>query len=371
MVTVIIFLIVLATLVLVHEFGHFIVAKKFGIRVDEFGLGLPPRMFGKKYGETLYSLNWIPFGGFVKIFGETPDADSIDGPDSARSFIHKNRMIQAAVLIAGIVCNIIFAWLLVSLSFMIGILSSSSEHTVYSNRIVDSHVAIIAISKDTPADLAGLKVNDTIIGLHTADLKDVLLGEQIKVPSIQNFIATHANKNILITVIREKEVLEKSVLAKEGIVKGRVAIGVAMDEVGTLKLPLHLALLEGAKSTGEMIKGVGLGLSNLIYQIFTGTANLSGVSGPVGIVGLVGDATRLGFSYLLNFTALISINLALINLVPFPALDGGRLLFVLIEAIRRKAITPKIANTLNLIGFALLILLMFVVTYRDVLKLVH
>lgn len=371
MIPIIIFLIILASLVLVHEFGHFIVAKKSGIRVDEFGLGFPPRIWAKKYGETTYSLNWIPFGGFVKIFGENPDAESMTGPDSSRSFVNKNRMIQALVLVAGIAFNLLFAWVLISLSFMTGILASSSDYAQYGNYFINPHTAVIGVNKGTPADLAGIKAGDAILSIQDDITKDELRGNNVNVTAVQNFISSRANKNLILTLERGKETTKKIVMPKEGIVEGRVAIGIAMDDVGTLYLPMQTAVWEGARLTGHMIIGVGFGLGNFIYHIFTGSANFSSVSGPIGIVGLVGDATKLGFSYLLSFTALISINLALINLVPFPALDGGRLLFVLIESIRRKAIAPKIANLFNNIGFALLIILMLVVTYRDVLKLIH
>ncbi|MCR4334204.1 MAG: RIP metalloprotease RseP [Patescibacteria group bacterium] len=369
--SIIIFLIILAALILVHEFGHFIVAKKSGIRVDEFGLGFPPRIWSKKYGETTYSLNWIPFGGFVKIFGENPDAESTTGPDSSRSFVNKNRMIQASVLIAGIAFNLLFAWILISFSFMTGILASSSDYAKYGDNFVNPHTAVIGVNKDTPADIVGIKAGDAIVSIQDDVTKDEIRGMAVNVEAIQGFISSHTNKNLILTLERNGETIKKTVMPKNGIVEGRVAIGIAMDDVGTLHLPLQTAVWEGARLTGHMIVGVSMGLGNFIYQIFTGSANFSSISGPVGIVGLVGDATKLGFSYLLSFTAIISINLAIINLIPFPALDGGRLLFVLIEAIRRKEIPPQIANLLNMIGFALLILLMIVVTYRDILKLVQ
>jgi regulator of sigma E protease len=143
-----------------------------------------------------------------------------------------------------------------------------------------------------------------------------------------------------------------------------------MDMIGIVKLPVHKALLEGAKNTWFLLDGTARGLWGLIKNAVVGQGSLMGVTGPVGIVKMVGDASSLGFVYLVGFTALISINLAIINLIPIPALDGGRLLFIIIEAIKRSPIKPKVANTVNAVGFALLMILMVVVTYHDIARLI-
>ncbi|HEY4511947.1 MAG TPA: M50 family metallopeptidase [Candidatus Paceibacterota bacterium] len=364
--SIIIFLIILAALVLVHEFGHFIVAKKSGIRVDEFGLGFPPKLWSKRFGETTYSLNLIPFGGFVKIHGENPDEESTSGPDSGRSFVNKPRHIQALVLIAGILFNIIFAWLLLSASFLGGIAASSEDYAVYASRISDARIIIIGTTKDSPAETAGLKAGDRLLALRAGTMS---LAEPLEVENIQEFISSNKNKEVTVTYSRGDERKEVSVTPQEGLVPDRAIIGVSMDKAGTLQLPFHLALYEGGRLTIHMVKGVSVGLFQFIWGAVRGGADLTSVSGPVGIVGLVGDATKLGFTYLLSFTALISINLAIINLIPFPALDGGRLLFVAIESIIRRAINPKISNTVNAVGFSLLLFFMLFITYKDIVKL--
>lgn len=365
--SIIIFLIVLAALVFVHELGHFIAAKKSGIRVDEFGIGFPPKLISKKIGETVYSLNLIPFGGFVKIFGENPDDESLTGPDSERSFVNKPRHIQAMVLVAGIVFNFLFAWLLISISFMSGVAASSADYAQYANRIQDERLIVTTITPGSPAEAAELKAGDVIKEVRSGSLS--VEGETLTIEAVQNIINESKGNDITIEYVRGDESGEKVVSATEGIVDDRYAIGIGMDNAGTLSLPIHLAIWEGGKLTLYMIKAVTVGLADFIYSAFVGEADFQSVSGPVGIVGLVGDATRLGFTYLMMFTAIISINLGVINLVPFPALDGGRLFFVLIEAIRRKSIAPQVANTVNAVGFALLLLLMFVVTYKDIAKL--
>jgi len=169
--------------------------------------------------------------------------------------------------------------------------------------------------------------------------------------------------------VRGEEAGTVEVLPEEGIVEDGRAIGVALDVVGTLQLPTHLAVYEGAKLTTSLTKLTAVGLYGFVVDAFSGDADLKNITGPVGIVGLVGDASALGFVYLLSFTAFISINLAIINLLPIPALDGGRILFVVIEAIKGSAIKPKVGNMLNTIGFALLIILMVVVTFNDIIRL--
>ncbi|MDQ3076836.1 MAG: RIP metalloprotease RseP [bacterium] len=361
--TVIIFIIALAVLVFVHELGHFLAAKISGIRVDEFGLGFPPKIFGFKRGETTYTLNAIPFGGFVKIFGEDPNEESIGGPDSARSFVNKPKSLQAMVLVAGVTFNVIFAWILISLGFMIGM--PVPQGYVASTQLENTAVTITAVSPNSPAENAGLKAGDKVLRLESGtDVKD-----NPKPEDVSPFINTHKDQEVSVTYERAGVQDSVAVVPKEGIVANSVAIGISIDELGILKLPIHTALWEGGKLTGSVIKATAVGLGQFIYQAVTGNAKLADVTGPVGIAGLVGDARQLGVVYLLSFIAFISINLAVINLLPFPALDGGRLLFVLIEKIKGSAINPKIANTINGVGFALLLLLMVVVTLQDVIKL--
>ncbi len=350
----------LAVLIFVHELGHFIIAKKFGIRVDEFAIGFPPKIWSKKYGETTYAINSIPFGGYVKIFGENPDEQSMSGPDSARSFINASRPKQTAVLVSGIVFNILFAFILLSISFMSGLTTSVQDYGLYAK---DRHVIIIAAQANSPARKAGLAGGETVISLESESKKI----DNFTVAEVQDFIA-NSEGPIKINYKRDNDFKTAIITATEGIVEGKKAIGIAMDEVGVVRLPPHKALFEGAKLTGLTIKNVAIGLYSFIFNAFIGKADFSQITGPVGIVRLVGEASTLGIVYLMSFAAFISLNLAVINIIPFPALDGGRLLFVAIEAIRRKSISPKVANTLNTAGFALLILLMFAVTYKDIVK---
>ncbi len=353
--TIIIFLIVLAILIFVHELGHFLVARWCGIRVDAFAIGFGPKIFSKKYGETTYGLNLIPFGGYVKIFGENPDDESINGEDKSRSFVHKSKLEQIAVLFAGIFFNFIFAWLLITFAFSIGVTTSVDSYPEFKDKMKDAHIMITYVSPGSPAEKAGLKGGDQLLASN--------------VEEVQKSINESTTNGVNLKYKRGAEEITTKIIAENGIVEGKYAIGIAMDNVATLRLPIHKAFLESFRFTKHTIEITFSGLYDLVTGIFKGTAKLSSVTGPVGIAGLVGDAYKLGFTYLIMFTAIISINLGVLNMVPFPALDGGRIFFVIIEAIIRRPIKPIIANTINAIGFSLLILLMIVVTYRDIVRL--
>jgi len=362
--SILIFLVVLAVLVFVHELGHFIAAKRSGIRVDEFSIGFPPRLFSWKRGETTYSLNLIPFGGYVKIFGENPDDESMTGPDSTRSFVNRPKWIQTIVLSAGVLGNIIFAWMLISLGFSIG-MPMSADGYAGPGTIENPRLLITYLEQGAPAAEAGLRAGDEIAHISSRDVS-------INAPKpgdVQDIIRASGGEEVTFAVLRGGKRSEIAVLPEEGIVTDVFAVGITMDRIGTLQLPIHQAILHGGIRTVGLVRDVAVGLYGFVADAFTFKADLSQVSGPVGIAGMVGEASELGFAYLISFTALISINLAVINLFPFPALDGGRILFVLIEKARGRAISPRLVNMLNGIGFALLIFLMVVVTYRDIIRL--
>jgi regulator of sigma E protease len=359
--SIIIFIIILSILILVHELGHFFVAKKYGIRVDEFGLGYPPRaakLFS--WRGTDFTLNWLPFGGFVKIFGENPaEKEEIENSEPAKnsdSFQDKNRGIQAAVLVAGVVGNFLFAWLLISIGFMGGL----SAPLGVSLPVEDPQIMVTTVVPGSPAAEAGIKTGDIITSVSRGDQFSELD------PALASEFIGSSIEPVTFGIDRGGVITERVVEPEMGIVPDRPAIGIGMEFFGTVRLNPVEAFWHGLLVTGELTWLTAKAIGTFIFQALGGRADLSQVSGPVGIVAMVGDVRELGFSFLLTFTALISINLAIINMVPFPALDGGRLLFVIIEAIRRKPIPPIIFNAANTVGFFLLILLMILITVRDV-----
>jgi regulator of sigma E protease len=360
--SVIIFLAVLIVLILVHEFGHFAVAKWTNMRVEEFGLGFPPKLFAKKIGETLYSVNAIPFGGFVKILGENPEEA---GKDVTGSFTSKPLWAQALVLIAGVTFNALFAWGLYSAAFVVGMPTAVDEAAI--SEVSNPRLMAVEVLPGSPSAQAGLTAGDVVTG--------VVSGTDILIPQtptqVTDFIREHGESPIELSVVRGTEVKQLAITPRTGLIDGepeRPAIGTSFGLIGELELPLHRAMWEGANMTVDMGVLIAITLGSLLADAVTFEADLSQIAGPVGIVGLVGDAAGMGFIVLMSFTALISINLAVINLLPFPALDGGRLLFVIIEAIKGSPIKPAIANAFNVVGFALLILLMVAVTYNDIVR---
>ncbi|MFZ2522612.1 MAG: M50 family metallopeptidase [Minisyncoccia bacterium] len=362
--SIIIFIIILAILIFVHELGHFLVAKKSGIRVDEFGLGFPPKILSKKWGETLYTLNAIPFGGFVKIFGEDQHAEEISEESKSVSFVYKPKWIQASVLVAGVTFNVLFAWLLITFGFVLG-LPSPVDHGGL-GEVTDLRLTITEVLDGSPAKNAGFLSGDVVYGISSETKK--FEGFDITVENVTETISDPNTKAVEVKYIRGNNEGVVTVLPEINA-EGKKMIGIAMENIGVLKLPVHLAILEGARVTISLIKNTVVGLSGFFWDALRLRSDFSQVSGPIGIAKVVGEASTLGFVYLLTLTSLISINLAVINLLPFPALDGGRLLFVFIEAVLRRPISPKFVNLANTLGFAFLIMLMIAVTTHDIWKL--
>jgi regulator of sigma E protease len=369
-----IFIGLLVSLILVHELGHFAVAKFFGIRVDEFGIFFPPRIAAVKLGETEYSLNWLPFGGFVKIFGEnneqgprSPDA-SVGAPTSQeerRSFSAKHRLVQAAVIVAGIVMNILFAWLIVSVGYMAG-LPTSKDHEGFGT-VRNAQTMVVGVLPSSPADKSGITAQDVITGISTANAS---LTAPFDAEGMRMFIADHQDDSMILNVMRAGAQKTFVVRAAEGLAPDRKALGVELNDVGILQLSPPLALAQGAVLTYDLTRSTASGLGTFFSSLAGGKANFSEVAGPIGIVGIGAGAVKEGFTAALMLTAIISINLAIINIIPIPGLDGGRLLIIAIEGILRRPVSPRVVLWLTIGGFAFLIGLMVVVSYFDVVRLI-
>lgn len=360
--SILLFLIILGALVFVHELGHFLIAKLSGTRVDEFGIGFPPRLVSVKYGETRYSLNLVPFGGFVKIYGEDPE-EVKEGKDAGRSFIDKSKWWQAAILVAGVTFNMIFAWLLISVGFMMG--QPTPADYEGPGQVVDSQLVILGTIPGSPAGEADLQPGDVITAVSTEG--SVL--QDITDEATVEFIGNNQDETIFLEYSRGGEILNAELQPIAGITDDKKVLGVSFDMIGYLQLGPINSLIEGFTTTIDLTGTIFIELMRFFGQLFIGSADLSQVAGPVGIVGLVGDASQLGLVHLLSFTAIISIHLAIINMVPFPALDGGRLLFVAIEAVTRRPVPVKVFQYTNAVGFFILILLMILVTFSDIARL--
>jgi len=366
-----ILILIIITLVVVHEFGHFIAAKLAGMRVEEFGLGYPPRAktLGK-IGETSYTLNWIPFGGFVKIYGEDDPLQK-----NTRAFASKNRFVQAIVLVAGVTMNVLLAYALI-----VGALVVGTPHALTPEEVATAEgvqLMVMHVLPGSPAATGGMVPGDVIVNaVHTHDAWNPVENpdvESLTPESFTQFVGGSGGNTIKLSVARGGGEVALTAAPTKGIVTSdpeRYALGVEVASVGVVALPLAEALKEGVYTTWGALVLTAQGLAQFFAGVFTLTADLAQVSGPVGIAGVVGSASAEGAGSLLSIVALISINLALINLIPVPALDGGRLLFVIIETVIRRPIKPSVAQAVNSIGFVFLLLLMLVVTAHDIFKIV-
>lgn len=378
--SIVIFIIILAVLVFVHELGHFLTARLFGVRADAFAIGFGPKIWAwrpkNKKGEpseTEYSIRAIPFGGFVKIFGEDPDTESLSGPDSQRSFVNKPRWQQAIVLFAGVFFNFVLACLIYIFLFSYGVSTDIDTAHSYFKYTDNKRVIVTSVLENSPAYEAGLRMGDIIENTDSASVFRKDIEDSNGAYMDISYIHKGVSKTVSLVPIRTSSLINNNKEELGNIKidesKDNYAIGITMQDTLDLHLPPHLAIYEGFKYTGKMMYLTTVGIIDFIGQIFVGRADFNQVSGPVGLVGIVGDAFNVGLKSLLMLTAIISINLGIINLLPFPALDGGRIVVVGIESIIRRKLPSKYLNIVNSIGFILLILLMIVVTYKDIMKL--
>lgn len=365
--TIIIFIAVLSLLVFVHELGHFVVAKRSGMKIHEFGFGFPPRVVGIQKVEgkwrvvwgkknldadtTVYSINAIPLGGFVRIMGE--DNDEAQDP---RSFTQKGFFPRFFTLAAGVIMNVITAWLLISIGFMAGLpVAVNDPSDVPSNaEFQNQQVLITQVREDSPAAQAGLAEGDVIIRVDEQEIADVKV--------LQTHIAEQQGQEIDFTVrrINEEQTITVTTSADSDPAQGIVGIGLAY--YGKLQFGPVASLIQGAETTYNQVGAIFTGL----YQAFTTSEGIKSLGGPVKIAQLTGQVADLGLIPLIQFAAFLSLNLAILNSLPFPALDGGRILFLIIEKLRGKPNNQAVEQYANAIGFLALLLLMAVITVRDV-----
>lgn len=358
------FFAIIAMLILSHELGHFLAAKKTGTKVEEFGFGFPPKILKWKKGETTYSFNLFPVGGFVKILGESGDEDT-SKEEKEKSFYFKPASVKAFIIIAGILFNLLLAWALLSASFAMGTKKQISDDENLKNLgVKTTEIIIVDVNENSSASNAGLKSGDILLSFSSKND----LSRPSKIIDVQNFINAHRGGEIELTYKREGEIKSvktelKNIEAKEG------ALGIAMVRVATIKENWLNSIFKGLKQTAFLTVEITAAIFYFFASLFKGTG-FEQVAGPIGIFNIVGESVKFGLSYILQLSALLSINLAIINFLPFPALDGGRLLFIIIEKIKGAPINPKIANAINSIGFAVLILLMIVITYKDITRII-
>jgi len=326
------------------------------MKVEEFGFGFPPRIWGIKKGETMYSINAIPFGGFVKILGE--EGEQRDNP---RSFSSKPAGPRLKVIIAGVTMNFFLAVVLLMVTNFFGLrIGLIDDKTAFVAR--DKQVQIIEVSKDSPADKAGLKLLDEVSGFKLNGLFKAVLSAE----DVQTFIRENAGQPITIVIKRNKETLEKEIVPRVNPPAGQGALGVSLALTGVVSYPWYEAVWRGVYDAVILTMNTVVGYFILFKTLLLKGKLIADVSGPVGIATLTGQAARMGINYLMQFTAMISINLAVLNIIPFPALDGGRALLIIIEKFKGSPVNKKAEQLVNAVGFALLIALMVYVTAKDI-----
>ncbi len=349
------FIVILGLLVFVHELGHFLMAKKFGIEVEEFGFGFPPKIFGIKRGETTYTLNWIPLGGFVKIKGELGN----DATDE-RSFSAKPAFKRVLVIVAGVIMNFAFAFVLYTIGYMAGLPQALDESQLNNPNVRDVSVVISDVAPGSAADKAGIALGDKIIALDGQKFVDL--------DQTEKYLASNNTKPIVFELTRANQTVNLTIQAETLNGSAQPLIGIGMIKTGIIRYNFFAAIGRGFITTLVVMQNIIFAFAFLIKSLLTtGTVGMD-LSGPVGVAVLTGDVVRLGWIYVLNFAAILSVNLGIINVLPFPALDGGRLLFIIIEKIKGSPVNEKIEGLVHTIGFSLLILLLLVVTYQDIVK---
>ncbi len=345
LVTLLWFFLILGMLVLAHELGHFVTARAFKVKVEEFGLGYPPRIAGLKRGETTYSLNLFPLGGFVKLAGE-------EDPGVPGSFASKSRLARFIILAAGASMNAILPLLLLSIAFMI-------PH----NTLVGS-VTVESVSPGSPAASAGITPGDIILEVNGRKIQNL--------SDLQRAIQVNLGNEIIVLLKKSGDGDNTiKVVPRWKPPEGQGAIGIVLKQADYTivreSFPFWRAIPRGIGETVEMY----ILLRNGVVSMVIGTVPVQ-FGGPVAIAQVTGEVAKAGISPLLEFASLLSINLAIFNLLPVPALDGGRILFVLIEWLRRgKRVSPKIENLVHLIGFVILIALIVLVTFTDILRILR
>ncbi len=367
MLSVLVALVVLSFLVLIHEFGHFMVAKKQGLLVEEFGIGLPPRLIGKKIGETIYSINALPLGGFVRIFGEEGKSDeSVENEYKSkklekRAFYAQKPWRRMLVLIAGIFMNFLLGFLIVWALFAKGtVMLLGDANRQYAHDIA---VTVTGVQSGSPAEASGFKQGDAIEYMKAQGYD--LYPKRIE--DVQGFTKQFAGSDVTFQVKRDGQTVTLDATPRQNPPQGQGSLGIELGELGTIQYPFFQAgwqaLVVSSDMSVQIFKLAGSSLAGIVFH-----GNLGAVSGPVGIVKYTSSAMQMGLDSFLSFIALISLNLAVFNFLPLPALDGGRIAFVLWEWITRKPVPQKYENWVHTIGMGLLILLLLLVTVGDIRK---
>lgn len=357
--TIIIFIFILGILVFVHEMGHFIAAKLAKIKVEEFAFGFPPKVWSKKKGETVYAINAIPIGGYVKMLGESEESQS------KRSFSQKKPGVRAAVSIAGVLMNITLAWLILTIGFTVGMSPLVSAPDSIPGKKLSTSIIVAGVEANSPAASAGLQPGDNLISATSfGEISTVFTTAN----SVTNYTKSHEGKKVSLVFKRDNQ--EK--LAETTISNSDTSpLGVSIIENSVVRTAWYWAPVVAFREIIRIININLVFLKSFFAQLVSHGQISKEVGGPVAIYVFTGMAVKAGAMVVLQFISILSISLALINILPFPALDGGRLLFIALEKIfRRKVVKDNVENIIHLVGFAIIIIFAIIITYKDIINLI-
>lgn len=350
MLAIIFVIIFISALILVHEWGHFYAARYLGVKVEEFGFGFPPRLFSRVRNGIRYSFNVLPFGGFVKIFGEHGEGEG--NPESFAARPPRQRFI---ILAAGIFMNFLLAWVFFTIASGIGVPVTGGEE------MGGVPVSVIGVMPDSPAEEAGLKLGDHIIEARGPDVSLRIEDEE----DVRSFADAYRGEEVRLVVRRSNEVQEIIVTPRAVSPAGEGPLGIILGRLMIEHTPWYRAPVAGLTSLAYSTAAIVMGLFDLLKTLVSEGRTPAGVSGPIGIIRFAGDSQALGLAYFLQFVGVLSVNLAVLNFLPIPALDGGRIFFLLIEKVRGKAISQHIEQVAHAAGFIILVILMLLVTFKD------
>ena len=349
---------------IIHEFGHFIIAKKFGVKVEEFGIGYPPRIFGKQFGDTFYSVNVVPFGAFVKIHGEE------GGIDDMKSFSNLAMHKRILIVLGGVLAFWVAAMVIFSVLFGIGASVPVSDQDIAG--LSGVRVQVMAVEKNSPAELAGLKAGDIITSLNSStDNVSV-----VNISDFQDFVKKYEGKSVAVSVQRQGENFTAPIVPRVAPPAGTGAVGVELQRLATIieKVAWYQAPWKGVLFTGEVTIKSLQGIYDVFAKLFSGKGVPSGaeLAGPIGITIFLANAASYGVGFFLYFIGSISVLVAIFNLFPIPALDGGKIVFLLIEQVRGRAVPVKWEQIITVVFFVLLVSMsLFVTVWFDIPRVVE
>ncbi len=371
------FFLILSILVFVHELGHFLVARFVGVGVEEFGFGLPPRIWGKKMKGTIYSINWLPIGGFVKLAGEdeggpsaiSPPAGEAGHQPSAKSrlkadsrklnafFWARNKKERTAILVAGVVMNFFLAVGITTYLLADGVMEESGR------------VHVEKVQPGTPAEAAGLMPNDIITSIQFVQFDQLAKKKLSTTKDLIETTKTYAGKEVALTVLRGGKQLTVKLTPRKDPPSGQGSMGVVISDLETKKYPLSIAPVKALEINLMRAREMLVSLGTTVWRLVTLQPLQADVAGPIGIAQVTGQAVKFGFRAVLEFMSILSLNLAVLNILPVPALDGGRLAFVFLEKVFGRRIKPAFERNAHQIGMIILFILILLVSINDIMRL--